>query len=79
MKKGTKRIKTWIKYFPKDIQEKIISNVEEQRKYENLEVIVHSQSSALINLFTWGETPELKGEGFDYWNDIYDDLKAKGK
>ena len=79
MKKGTKRIKTWIKYFPEDVQEKIANNIREQGRYFILKEVVGSQSEALLSIFTWFDTDESKGEGFNYWNNIHEDLLSKGK
>ncbi len=75
MKRGTKKIKNWIRFFSKEDQIKIRYNIRNQVKDKNFDTIVKSQSQALIEGFTWNESPE----DFDYWNNIYDDLKLKGK
>ncbi len=82
MKRGTKKVKTWIKYFPEDIQEKIMNNIEtysKDSKNKVLNSVEKSQSDTLLVLFTWFDTDESKGEGFNYWNNIHEDLLTKGK
>ena len=72
MKRGSKKINTWLKYFSKEDQEAIMKNVIDQKCEHNLKAMVTSQSDALICLFAWNDE-------YDKWNTLHEQLKTKGK
>lgn len=70
MKQKEKKIKDWLKELKHPIKNKAITNLNTNIK--NLEV--ESLSSALLIAFNW----KTSVEGFDYWDEIYENLVKSG-